>query len=133
MHFNATQALQRAREDGIDWLFYIDDDELIYTPTNRADGVLEGISPATAVVILPTCEGVPDRPSSDLVFRDVSIFRNAATIMSPLPHWINYRLAKYFQLGQVMVARAAGCGNAMFEGEYFRGQTWHCKERVKTG
>jgi hypothetical protein len=56
-----THAKEEARSMGIEWLIHIDDDELLYTPTQRPVGeILAALQPAFQQIYIPNDEAVYD-------------------------------------------------------------------------
>lgn len=60
-------SVQECRRLNIDWLFHVDDDELLYfyVPFSK---IVEGLAPGVTCVVLVNIEAVPKALSSDCVF-----------------------------------------------------------------
>jgi hypothetical protein len=104
--FNAALALKWAREEGVDWLFHIDSDELLFAPGDDLRRYLESVGNGFDAVTFPTLEALPKLQHSDHVFRDTQWFKIEN---SPVP-------------GAYTLARLVGCHRAFRYG-YFRGHT----------
>jgi len=61
------------RANGLDWLFHVDDDELLYfdTPFSR---IVDGLAPGVTCVVLVNIEAVPKSLAPECVFEDIEVF-----------------------------------------------------------
>lgn len=101
---NAMHGLGLARDYGCEWSAHIDSDELIHAPHGLASAFAK-MDAAAQVARFGVLEAVPDRLHHDDQFRQVTTFRVA----------VSRRRAR--------IARALGCRDAFFDGEYLRGFT----------
>ena len=67
------RSVQECRGAGIDWLFHVDDDELLYfdTPFSR---IVDGLAPGVTCVVLVNIEAVPRSLAPECVFEDIEVF-----------------------------------------------------------
>ena len=67
------RSVSESRSMGIDWLFHVDDDELLYfdTPFSR---IVDGLAPGVTCIVLVNIEAVPKSLSSECVFEDIEVF-----------------------------------------------------------
>jgi len=66
-------SVQKCREQGIEWLFHVDDDELLHfeVPFSR---IVDSLATGVTCVVLVNIEAVPKDLSSECVFSDISVF-----------------------------------------------------------
>ena len=104
---NGTRALQMAREHGLDWLFHIDIDELIYSPSGIKN-ILSQAPDDNDTVVLQPLEAVPEQLEAgppfvvSCYFRALPRFRRIWPIFFQAAEWL-------------------GCKKYFLEGRYFRG------------
>lgn len=67
------RSLDACPRHGIDWLFHIDDDELLHLEVPLAQLVQEA-GPGCACIVLQNVEGIPRRPDYDNIFEEVDLF-----------------------------------------------------------
>ena len=61
------RSVAESRTMGLDWLFHVDDDELLYFDTPFCD-IVKGLSPGVSCVVLVNIEAVPKALRCDCVF-----------------------------------------------------------------
>ncbi len=97
--WNATQALNLAREDGCEWIIHIDSDELVWSERP----IRQALSKTDAgVVRFAVREAVSDREQFDSIF-EPALFKVPT-------HWLKVKLAGLL-----------GCRRSIYHGRYFRG------------
>lgn len=79
--YNATLALNWARQEGSDWIVHIDSDELIYTPNEDFRTVLGGLQEDVDAIRLPALEALPERAYHRHFFEDAHWFRSNDSIL----------------------------------------------------
>jgi hypothetical protein len=104
---NGTRALQLARERGLDWLFHIDVDELIYSPMT-IQHELASTPDQFDIFTLRTLEAVPEQLEAGLPFLASRYFR-------ALPLQLRVRRIVF------CMSKWLGCGKYFLENRYFRG------------
>jgi hypothetical protein len=73
---NAWHAMRRAREDGIDWIFHLDDDELFYLAGASLDELFDEVeADAAETVRFLNLEAVVEGPSVQDPFREATFFK----------------------------------------------------------
>ena len=67
------RSVQESRRMGIDWIFHVDDDELLYfdVPFSK---IVDGLAPGVTCVVLVNIEAVPKNLSPECVFEDIEVF-----------------------------------------------------------
>jgi len=67
------RSVAECRQRGIDWLFHVDDDELLYfdEPFSK---IVDGLTPGVGCIVLVNIEAVPKTLHSDCVFEDIQVF-----------------------------------------------------------
>jgi len=66
-------ATDAARARGIEWLFHIDDDELLHF-AEPFQALLASVPPTAACVVLQNVEGIPSDVDSTCIFADIHVF-----------------------------------------------------------
>ena len=58
---------------GLEWIFHVDDDELLYfdTPFSR---IVDGLAPGVTCIVLVNIEAVPKNLAPECVFEDIEVF-----------------------------------------------------------
>ena len=58
---------------GIDWIFHVDDDELLFfdTPFSR---IVDGLAPGVTCIVLVNIEAAPKALDSECIFEDIQVF-----------------------------------------------------------
>jgi len=66
-------SVAQCKQRGIDWLFHVDDDELLYfdEPFSK---IVDSLAPGVGCVVLVNIEAVPKSLHSDCVFEDIQVF-----------------------------------------------------------
>lgn len=67
------RSLDECPRHGIDWLFHIDDDELIHLEVPFAQLVQEA-GPGCACIVLQNVEGIPRKPDYENIFEEIDLF-----------------------------------------------------------
>jgi len=84
---NACHALRRAREDGIDWLFHFDDDELFYPTDSSLDELFDEVeSDGAQAVHFLNMEAVIEQPDIQDPFRETIFFKQNPALVSNEQH-----------------------------------------------
>jgi len=67
------RSVQSCRQAGIEWLFHVDDDELLYfdTPFSK---IVDSLPREVTCVVLVNIEAVPDTLTSECIFEDIQVF-----------------------------------------------------------
>jgi hypothetical protein len=67
------RSVQESRVAGIEWLFHVDDDELLYfdMPFSR---IVDGLAPGVTCVVLVNIEAVPRSLDPECAFEDIEVF-----------------------------------------------------------
>nr|GLL24553.1 glycosyltransferase-like At2g41451 [Ipomoea trifida] len=95
---NMEMAIVMAREAGMDWIFHLDTDELIYPAGTREFSVRELLSamPAdTDIVIFPNYESSVERDNIKEPFSEVSMFKKNFDHLTKETYFGNYREAAH--------------------------------------
>ncbi|GMH39433.1 hypothetical protein BSKO_07331 [Bryopsis sp. KO-2023] len=91
---NMEVAIEQARQDGVDWLFHIDTDELIY-PAGTAEYSLQqymaSLDKDVDTVIFPNYEGLAEREDVIDPFTEVTLFKKNFAHVSSEPYFKNYK------------------------------------------
>ena len=67
------RGLREAARDDVDWLFHIDDDELLHF-AEPFQALLASVPPTAACVVLQNVEGIPSDVDSACIFADIHVF-----------------------------------------------------------
>ena len=67
------RGLREAARDDVDWLFHIDDDELLHF-AEPFQALLASVPPTAACVVLQNVEGIPSATDSECIFDDIHVF-----------------------------------------------------------
>ncbi|CAD7694702.1 unnamed protein product [Ostreobium quekettii] len=83
---NMEVAIMQAREDGVDWIFHLDTDELLYpggTETFSIQEYMDGLDHDVDAVVFPNYEGLAETDDITNPFTEVTLFkRNFAHVNS---------------------------------------------------
>jgi hypothetical protein len=120
-HINVAVALRYAKSHNVDWIFHVDGDELVYVPETSLKQELAKVHPSTDFLVFGTLEAVPEREVYRNEFLETTLFRDVVRLRLPLPMSMHTRCANSLAKAHAFVRKLAGCRNAFFNGEYFRG------------
>jgi Glycosyl transferase family 2 len=118
---NVAVALRYAKRHDLDWIFHVDGDELVYVPERSLKQELAKVPPSTDFLVFGTLEAVPEREVYRNEFLEATLFRDVVRLQLPLPMSMHTRCANSLAKVHAFVGKLAGCRNAFFNGEYFRG------------
>ena len=74
-----------SRRRGLDWLFHVDDDELLHF-TEPFGRLVQRLPPEVSCVVLVNVEAVPRDLDAECVFTDISVFTQHKASCLPPPH-----------------------------------------------